>query len=267
MKPYVAVGLPRRSKPTSILLYGHKVHSSKGVCTIEPVANVSSLLNHSFNNILSCVINNYEDGMPLTHLAFLHDDIDAEAGWVDVLWQEMEAVGADFISAYVPIKDDRALTSMAQYENDPWDFDRFTLRQLATMPDTFTQDDVPWNLYLNTGCCLLKLREPWVSQPDKFTFHTKEKISRGKDGKWIASVISEDWLFTDAIRKAGGRLAATRKVRLSHQGEHDYRNDTIWGRWHRDEAYASRHGEGNEESQIPSGRDLQAERTGAVTAV
>lgn len=215
--------------------------SPKGTCQVMPTWNSSSLLNHTFNNLLCAAINMYESGVPLTHLAFLHDDVAPDAAWVDTLVAEMARVDVDFISAYSPIKDDRGLTSMAVYRDDQWDFQRHTMRELADMPETFTDADVDGNLMLNTGCCLLKLRDPWLSNPDEFVFHTQEKIDRGSDGKWIASVLSEDWLFTDAIRKVGGRLAATRKVALAHEGTHDYHNNSIWGRWKRDEAYFKRH--------------------------
>lgn len=251
MKPYVALGLPRRSKLRQDMLFGVAARSTSGACALLPIAVNSSLLNHAFNTAWIHVHNFIADGHALTHLAILHDDIEPPPCWLDVLKDEMDATGTDMISAAVPIKTEHGTLSMAKYHDDIWDMERFTLRQLARMPETFTQDDVPGNLLLNTGCCLIRLRDPWLSNPAGFAFECRDRIVKER-GRWKAETLSEDWLFSDKIRRAGGKLAATRKVALAHEGEKDYRNDKPWGTWERDATYLKRH-EHDHEDQVSAG--------------
>jgi hypothetical protein len=260
MKPYVALGMPGRKKVRLDHMVGIASYATAGDCAVLPLSATSSLLNFNFCRMLAETYNFLVGGYPLTHLALLHDDIEPEMRWLDTLVAELDASGADMISAYAPIKTGDGLVSMATYQDDMWDFNRFTIRQLAEMPETFTQDDVDGNLMINTGCCVLRLLDPWKSNPWDFTFESHERIVLDAEGKAVTQVLSEDWVFSDKIRKAGGKLAATRKVGLGHEGEYTFRNDTIWGRMTRDEAYHKKHGE-NHESQIPAGRELQAERS------
>lgn len=262
MKPYVALGMPRRTKLRQDMAYGIAARSSSGECALMPMYAHSSLLNHAFNSVWVLTHNFMADGQKFTHFAILHDDIEPAPCWIDTLVKELDATGADLISAYAPIKTDEGAVSMATYQEDIWDSQRFTIRQLARMPETFTQDDVVGNLLLNTGCCVLRLRGPWLDRPEDFVFNDENRITRRK-GRLIPEPLSEDWLWSDKIRRAGGKLAATRKVGLAHEGTKDYRNDTIWGSWERDASYLKRH-EDDHEDQISEGRGVQAERPRAV---
>lgn len=264
MKPYVALALPSRAKIRRDHAFGVAAHSSSGECGLLSIHSSSSLLNHTFNMLWVTAHNMRADGHPFTHIAFLHDDIEPELHWLDKAVKELDAAGADMLSAYAPIKTEDGVTSMATYQEDIWDFNRFTIRQLAKMPETFTQDDVDGNLILNTGCCVLRLRDPWLERPEDFAFESLDRVIRGADGKFKARVISEDWLFSDKIRRAGGKLAATRKIALAHEGTKDYRNDTVWGHWDRDVAYLKRHENDHEKDQVPERQHVSAERRLAV---
>lgn len=266
MKPYVALGMPRRTKLREDMAYGIAARSSSGECALLPFYAHSSLLNHSFNSVWVQCHNFLIDGHKLTHLAILHDDIEPSPCWIDTLAKELDATGADLISAYAPIKSEQGLVSMATYQDDIWDLQRFTIRQLARMPETFTQDDVKGNLLLNTGCCLLRLRDPWLSRPEDFVFDDRNRIVRLPNGRLQAEPLSEDWRWSDAIRRAGGKLAATRKVGLAHEGTKDFRNDTVWGSWERDASYIKRH-ENDHEDQISSGLHVSPERPGQLAGV
>lgn len=265
MKPQVAISFPRRTEMRRDDMVGKAVWASQGGrCQVYPFASSSSLLNHCFNTLWCEVHNLIQKGVELTHWAIQHDDIDCDPSWVDTLYDELERTGADFIAAHAPIKDSRGVASMAVYQDDIWDYKRFTMAQLMGMSETFTEDDVDGNLILNTGCCLLRLRDPWLSHPERFVFRTLERIERDTSGQRVPKVVPEDWLFTDDIRKAGGKLAATRKVGLIHHGsDHPYPNNKVWGRWEIDEYYAKKHGEGNE-NQVPSRLQIPAERPLAV---
>lgn len=266
MTPYVAMGLPSRSfiRHRQDRLMGAALHAKGGAnVPLLPFCSASSLLNHCFNNLWTCLHNLRRKGNEFTHYAILHDDILPDPGWIHTLIGVMAAHDLDFVSAVAPIKDERGLTSNATYDADIWDFNRLTLSQVADMPETVAE--IPGgNLLLNTGCSLLRLRpgDPWAESPREFAFESMERIDE-RDGELVASVVSEDWLWTDKLRRAGARTGFTRKVSLVHEGDWDYRNDGQGplglGRWDSDKAYEKRH-----ENQVPSGCEVSAERPLAV---
>lgn len=258
------MGLPSRStiRHRQDRLMGAAFHA-KGTHNVPlmPFCSSSSLLNHCFNNLWTCLHNLRRQGHEFTHYAILHDDILPDPGWVHTLVGVMAKNDLDFVSAVAPIKDDRGLTSTAFYEDDIWDFQRLTMKEAMAIPETVSE--VPGkNLLLNTGCCLLRLRpgDPWRERPRDFAFETMERID-DRNGEYIASVVSEDWHWTNKLREAGARVAFTRAVALAHEGDWDYRNDSEWGRWDSDKAYEKRHE--NEDSIHPQ-RELPAERCVAV---
>ena len=262
MKPYIALAVPSRRKVRRDYMTGMAAMASQK-CGLMPIGATSSLLNLTFN-MLWCFLHNFiAEGHPFTDVAILHDDIEPDPLWIDTLYEEREAVGADMITAHSPIKTEQGIVSLATYQDDIWDFNRFTVRQLLKMPETFTQEEAGGNLLLNTGCCLLRLRGPWLERPEDFVFQDWNRVARDHDGKLVPQVISEDWRFSDAIRIAGGKLAATRKVALAHEGTKDYRNDRPWGAWERDASYLKRH-ENDHENQIPEGLRISPEREVAV---
>jgi hypothetical protein len=243
MQPYVAMGLPSRSairhRPDRLM--GAALHA-KGASNIPlvPFSNQSSLLNHCFNNLW--------------------------AAWLHTLIKEMDRTGVDFLSAVAPIKDTRGLTSTATYQDSIWDFKRLTLKELHQMPETV--EDAGGKLLLNTGCCLLRMRPDaeWVTNPRAFPFNTMERFDDSPlgDGDMVASVVSEDWLWTERLREAGARTAFTRKVALVHEGDYEFRNDSDWGRWESDKAYETRH---PNENQVPENLQVRPERQGELAAV
>lgn len=269
MTPYVAMAMPSRStiRHRQDRLMGAALHA-KGAKNIPlvPFCSASSLLNHCFNNLWTCLHNLRRQGHEFTHYALLHDDILPDAGWLHTLLEEMDRTRVDFIQAVAPIKDDRLLTSTAVYDEDIWDFQRLAVKEVHDLPETVTE--VPGkHLLLNTGCCVLRMRpdSEWARNPRRFAFESMERIDVSSDGDLLASVVSEDWLWTDKLRSAGAQLAFTRKVALTHEGDFDYRNDGSgplgMGRWHTDKAYHKRH---EHEDQVPDRRVLSAERPVAV---
>lgn len=273
MEPYVAMGMPSRStiRHRQDRLIGAAVHA-KGASNIPlvPFCSSSSLINHSFNNLWTCLHNLRRQGHEFTHYAILHDDILPDAGWLHTLLAEMDRTGVDFLQALAPIKDDRLLLSTALHDGDIWDFERLTVTQTLDMPETVTDEHFARHLLLNTGCCLLRLRPDaeWVTQPRKFAFQSMERIDVRPDGDLVASVVSEDWLWTDKLRQAGAKLGFTRKVGLVHEGDFEYRNDGSGplglGRWDSDKAYEKRH---SHEDQVPEGLRVSAEQRGELAHV
>jgi len=182
----------------------------------------SSLLTHGFNKAWSgCLTLRKKFG--LTHFAMIHSDIAAKPGWADVLVQEMEANDADLISAVVPIKDDRGLTSTALDTGDEYSPTRLTMKEIFDRPETFTEP----NLLVNTGLWVIRLDRPWA---EHLLFRQQDQILKLPDGRFLARTNPEDWDFSRQVRRFGGKIFATRKTPLYHERP-EFHNESAWGTW------------------------------------
>ena len=171
-----------------------------------------------------------------THFCMLHSDVVPEHFFVDKMLSVMARTGADVLSAVIPIKDQKGLTSTALDEPvgdwDPrWRKRRLTLREIHELEPTFTHD----RLLLNTGLMLVDITKPWV---DSIHFHFDDAIIEHR-GERVAVASPEDWNFSMDARALGAKLYATREVRVMHAGQAMYSNGFAWGSWHTDRAYES----------------------------
>jgi hypothetical protein len=181
----------------------------------KTVFQSGSLLAFTFNGLWARALNGR--AMGFTHFAMLHADLVPDPNWVVALLEEMQSNDADVISAVVPLKGPQGLTSTGVDDpDDEWRVRRFTLKQLATMPRTFTSD----KLVINTGCMLVDLRKDWV---DKICFRMQDGIEHGLTGA-TPLVVSEDWLFSRDVRGFGGKLFATTRVGVQHFGTQSWNN-------------------------------------------
>lgn len=213
-------------------------------------AQGGSLLAFTFNG-LWCTALNHRESHGIKWFAMLHSDIVPDAGWIDTLIAEAEVRDADVMSAVVPIKSPEGLTSTAiENPNDPWEpLFRMTLKQIADplFPATFDWLDAvaalgsPENkagkvdilghrpqpkLLVNTGCFVARFDRPWVEQ---VRFTIQDRIYKDADGQFRCSVISEDWQFSKDVAALGGRVMATKKVRVIHRGVADFDSRGTWG--------------------------------------
>lgn len=211
------------------------------------VATRSSSLIPGSCNALWCAALNERELYNLTWFAMLHADIEPEAFWLDKLIDEAERHGADMLSAVVPIKDDRGLTSTAIASEDPTrQFCRLTQRQVwhDDFPETFdihqcaeALESLPGELRvahvprvglrLNTGCMIVRLDRPWSDSGEVY-FENLDWIERHQ-GQWRARDVSEDWRFSQRVQEAGGKLMATRVVAVKHKGLAEFPNSVGWG--------------------------------------
>lgn len=223
-----------------------------------PRAHKSSVLPQTFNALLAQALDLRDDPQnQVTHLAMIHTDIEPEPWWLDKLLAVMAETGADVVSAVVPIKDRHGLTSTGCIDAaDPSRLvRRLTLREVhGSLPESFGAEDLEGLagpnqlLMVNSGLMLLDLRRPWAYAVDeqnhlrvRFRFETRIERKRMPDGRWrhFANSESEDWLFSQDLAALGGKVVATRAVRLSHyDGGTAYANDD-WGDWETDLAYQS----------------------------
>lgn len=191
-----------------------------------------------FNAIWAQALN-LAEAETVTHFAMLHSDVVPDAGWLDVLVGELTSLQADLVSVAIPIKDKRGLTSCGLGDPDNrWGaFRRFTMRELMSMPATFSLADTPHPdkvLLHNTGCWVVDLSCDFLydTLPDgalKCFFDFPTRIARLPDGQWAHSRESEDWFFSRQLHVSRAKSFITRKVRLRHRGEADYVNFAAWG--------------------------------------
>lgn len=184
-------------------------------------------------NMLLCDALNLRDHDGVKWFAMLHDDIQPEPWWLDTLIDEAETYSADIMSAHVPLKDPRQVSSTAM--SDPCEewvtYTRLTLKQihhpdfpatvdtgsaiaaLRKLPAPFTMD-CPANseLLVNTGCMVMRVDRPWMN---RICFHKKDTIIREND-RWIPMTWTEDWMLAQDLHDVGAQVMATRKVKLTH---------------------------------------------------
>jgi hypothetical protein len=165
----------------------------------------NSLLARGFNQLLCFALNHRKEGV--THFLLHHADIAIKTeGWL----------------GRIPLKSTQGLTSTAIEVGDPYPIKRYTMRELATMPETFTHEKI----LLNTGVMLMDLSAPWIEET---VFQMKDEVIRDKDGNFAPQTLSEDWFFSKWARSKGARLFATRAIQLDHVGVHSFPNVGAWG--------------------------------------
>lgn len=182
--------------------------------------------------------------------AMLHADSDPEPFWADVLVEEMERTGADWISVVSPIKDHRGLADVAIADpDDPWTcLRRFTMRELVQLPETVDAAALGYPgacLLQGDGCMVADLRRPVFHQTDasgqaQVCFNFPTQVLRGPDGRWTRRRESEDWYFSRRLWEAGGRAVATRRVKMRHWGAYGFKNWCAWGSYASDEETRSK---------------------------
>jgi hypothetical protein len=214
----------------------------KGAPALRLVHLKTSLLANGFNQLWCIALNNRH---MLSHFLMLHSDIvPTDAGFVKILLDEMEQVGADVLSAVVPLKSETGITSTAIIPDLAWAHAlsetvsgrrRLTMQELERMPQTFDaamvaegleMDGAEPALLVNTGMLLVDLRKPWV---ERVHFTINDALWQRADGKFVCDVEPEDWFFSSRAAEEGARVWATRKVKVEHVGSKGYSNQGAWG--------------------------------------
>lgn len=188
-----------------------------------------SLLTATFNGMWCRALNLRVPTPPselgLSHFLMMHADVRPRVvvkHWFDTLLEEMESVEADVISAAIPIKDIRGLTSIAM-DTDPWKPMRLTQRQIHGLPVTWVCE----NVLFNTGLMLVDFRKPWV---EEFHFDMRNRIVQDEaSGRWVHDVAPEDWEMSRWCHRRGLRCAVTRAVTVDHFGSTFWSSDQVWG--------------------------------------
>jgi hypothetical protein len=193
-----------------------------------------------------CIALNMRKDHDLKWFAMLHADVCPDLWWIDTLIAEAEKHGADMMSAGVPLKDDSGLMSMGVYKPGGvfGDCHRLSLSQFLhpAFPDTFgiyecvealghlpNEMRVPGlpreSLLVNTGCMVVRIDKPWATKVWFSDLTAIEEVN----GQWTAVSMSEDWYFSRRVGQEGGKVMATRLVKVLHRGTTDFPSDKIWG--------------------------------------
>ncbi|MDE2100059.1 MAG: hypothetical protein KGL39_22585 [Patescibacteria group bacterium] len=185
----------------------------KGVLT---VSMGGSLLARGFNS-LWCQALNTRAEHHWTHFVMIHADIDPEYGWLTKLLDEMDRVGADVISAVVPIKDMTGDSSTAVLDPVRKDVRRLNERDLEQLPATFDGSHFrpDETLLVNTGLLAVRFDDPWV---EHCWFEIVDRIEKLPDGTFEPRGMSEDWNFSQQCKALRKRVFATQIIGLKHIG-------------------------------------------------
>ena len=191
----------------------------------------ASLLCHNFNS-LWCEALNMRKERGVTHFVMLHADLAPQMGWVDALYEELQATGADVVSVINAIKDHRGLTSTGRQNTVTGEIRRLTMKEICKLPETFDAAGAGFpddHLMVNTGCWIADITRPWAEDFPGFTI--KDWIEKLPNGAMRPGVLSEDWYFSGWLASKGLKVFATRKITTSHFGGVPFRNDAPWGEW------------------------------------
>lgn len=226
-RPSVYLALPHRDATPKIPL-GALRCGERGQVRVRPLSR--SLLPHCFNALWCGALNE----RPVDVFCMMHDDILPAAGWLDALLAELDRTGADVLSVVVPLKDERGLTSTAVRHPETGWLRRLTIRETERLPETFDAGAAGHpgqTLLVNTGCFVCRFDAEWV---ERIVWREEDGIHRDRDGRFYATVLSEDWLFSMDAADLGLKVLATRKIPVKHVGPYGYPNGGEWGSWGED---------------------------------
>jgi hypothetical protein len=170
----------------------------------------------AFNHLWCTALNNREKGF--TKFLMMHADIAPQGDFIGKMIEEMAEQKADILSVVAPIKGENGITSTGIHCGG-WDVKRFTMKELAKLPETISFQ----GLVVNTGLMMVDITKNWV---EKLWFRYQDKVVVNSQGLLTPKFWPEDWDFSVEAEKLGAKICATRKVRLVHGG---YDNWTVRG--------------------------------------
>lgn len=227
MKEKVIIGVPSYDGRIQGQMASSFIFASEGDTVATINVAYSSLLAFTFNRLWTDALNSRVRGW--THFCMLHADVVPEPGWLDKMMKIHRETESDILSVVMPIKNSLGVSSTAIDDNE-WEPPRFTMKQLAKMPPTFTSP----KLLVNTGLMLVDIRKPWV---ENIRFHIDDRIIKNEKGEFVMQAKPEDWNFSRDARALGAKIFATQAVAATHYGTQEYDNLGGWGMWDIDKRY------------------------------
>lgn len=155
----------------------------------------------------------------------LHSDLGSTSPtWLRDMQELMEKSGVDCLSVVSPIKNAEGYSSTA-VDTDPDDPRKFCMREMANMPDVFTNEQCKERfgkpLLINTGMMLLNLGAQW----QHISFRFEDYINKDLEAKFRP----EDWNFSRDMDEAGIKYGVTNRIPLNHHGSMFFTNSPDWG--------------------------------------
>lgn len=203
--------------------------ASSGKSFVDYCTMQSSLLAQCFNGLWCKALNAQAQGKQVDYFAMQHSDVEPCDGWLDLLIDEMEAKDLDVLGVAIPIKDNRGITSIAIGEpGNNWRVKcRLSLREIHSLPVTFTSKDVGGQLLLNTGLWVCRFDPKWNTLVH---FEINDRIVYDKQRKcYMAQVEPEDWFFSRLLHELGLKVGCTRLIPLNHRGHAVFTNSMPYG--------------------------------------
>lgn len=187
-------------------------------------------------NLSWCECLNRRQEFGVDYFMMLHADVKPEWGFAAKMLAEMQAAGAHVLSAVSPFKSPSGLTSTALNIPDR-STRRLTMREIARLPETFALEDCKHldaqatHLMTNTGLMIVDLNfvEALGPQRKRLHFAGRDWLIEDADGKLTPKMFPEDWYFSKMAADLGGRVMATRKIKLTHIGQTEFPNYGEWG--------------------------------------
>lgn len=193
----------------------------------------TSILTQTFNSLWATALNERKQ---FTHFVMLHDDVaPMDADWLDALCEEYDRTKCDVLSAVVPIKDERGLTSTAFWNPATRDMVRVTMTEAMALPKSFAGGAYKpgWVVLPNTGLWICDFRKPWV---EKICFTMRDRVFFDAPSQtWLSQCYSEDWDFGVQCHYLNAEVMATMAVKLQHHGEFKFPNMVAWGTLNKDD--------------------------------
>ena len=231
------LGIPcgTRSLEPTILNAIANLNANEGI-DVSIAVSVASSLTWNFND-LWCKALNGRKTYGITHFAMLHSDIVPEDNqWLAKLYQILVDSGKQIVSAAMPIKDNRGLTSVA-FDTHPWRPLRLTMQDLAELPETFDNDTMrrhggfigdrsQLQIIFNTGLWIADVRQLWA---DNVVFDIRNDIRLDANGIYHAEFEPEDWLFSRWCNLHDVPYAVTKAIKAKHVGSFSFPNYGTWG--------------------------------------
>lgn len=186
-------------------------------------AHTSSFLVDSFNTCWCEMLN----ATNVQYFVMLHADVHTTGPWVDTLIQEMETHDLDVISAVLPLKDGKGITSTAILQKDDI-VHRLTLQEVQQLPPTFTIIDVEATLpytgtfLVNTGMWVAKVGD-WMKEFNGFRAQSQIIYDEPK-GQFLTVGSAEDWDFSVWCAEKNLRVGATSVIKAGHVGKTSWPN-------------------------------------------
>jgi hypothetical protein len=229
--PNVVMVMPRYGPQVFPAAMRSMYQATKGDVRVVSHVDVSQSICYAFNIALANALDWRDNGLSApdgskvhaTHLAMIHADIEAPAGWLDTLWSIMKERELVAVASVSPIKDPvanpRTSTAFGR-KGETWFPSRYVyINDRVNMPETFEPEHVckpGEELLINTGLMLLDLRWPhW----DGFDWQLDSRIVPGEERR-VVQMRSEDWMMSRHLARHGAKYAATWAVPLKHYGEY-----------------------------------------------